>query len=263
MSVVARMKSEEWFEQYCAEHGIEIRAHEPDLGVPTRPDFLVARGGIEVVCEVKEFTTTPLDQRLQARDGPASFSEAQILKPVRNQVRSAAQNLKPLAGSKWPLVVILANPRRVHVELEPDRLIHALYGDLTITFDIGAEGGAVTESRWAAGRNGRLRANHAYLSAVAGLHGGELEQDWWREWNERRRRKSAKVDEDIFALARARTAAREKAAQEEDIPTGTYYKLDVILNPSEGATPLPADFFAGERDSVWALNGERAFERVR
>lgn len=50
-------------------------------------------------------------------------------------MREAARTLKPLEGSEWPLVVVLANPHHLHVELEPQRLIHALYGDLTVKFE--------------------------------------------------------------------------------------------------------------------------------
>jgi hypothetical protein len=257
-----RMESEEWFEQYCFAHGIEVVAHEPDLGVPTHPDFLVSRDGVEVVCEVKEFTSTPFNKRLRESSGFFSMSEAQILRPVRNQVRAASKNLKPLAGMQWPLVVVLANPRGLHLELDANRLIHALFGDLIVTFRVGPDGKAVTEPQWAAGRNGRLRDNHPYISAVAGLHKGDLEWDWWQEWHERRRPTSARLDADIVALAQERTAAAEKAAREEDIPTGTYYRLDVILNPSEQATPLPPAFFFGERDTVWGINTEDAFERI-
>lgn len=51
-------------------------AYEPDLGVPTRPDFLVERDGIEVVCEVKEFTTTRFDELMALAAGFFSLGKS-------------------------------------------------------------------------------------------------------------------------------------------------------------------------------------------
>jgi hypothetical protein len=261
-----RTVSEEGFASCCTAHGLRVLAYEPDLsdlGVSTRPDFLVERNGVEVICEVKEFTTTVADRK-RATGGSFAMSEEQVLQPVRSAVREAARNLKPLAGSNTPLVIVLANPRGLHVPLKPERLINALYGDQTITFLVGPEGGAITEPEWVAGRNGRLRNDHAYVSAAAALHEGDHEQDWWREWEQRQDWEPLlPIDEGFQARWDARNAARERAVREEEIPTGIYYRLAVILNPSLKATPLPPDFFNGERDTLWAFDGQRCFECVR
>jgi hypothetical protein len=50
-----RYPGEILFEAYLAEHGYPDPDYEPDLGVPTRPDYLVTRGGAEAICEVEEF----------------------------------------------------------------------------------------------------------------------------------------------------------------------------------------------------------------
>src|SRR4051794_20664338 len=96
-------ESERWFERYLAAAGYEWQ-HEPDLGVPTRADYLVRSEAGNVVVEVKEF------------DAPAAFStrpgRAFVLSPkeefgqVRRLIRRAAPQLKPLAERGWPLVAV-------------------------------------------------------------------------------------------------------------------------------------------------------------
>jgi hypothetical protein len=49
-------EAERWFERYLCAHGYEYD-YEPDLGVSTRSDFLVRRGDVELVCEVKGRST--------------------------------------------------------------------------------------------------------------------------------------------------------------------------------------------------------------
>ena len=51
------------FEAYLAEHGCDVPEHEPDLGVETRPDYLLARDGHTCLCEVKEFAPTNSNSR--------------------------------------------------------------------------------------------------------------------------------------------------------------------------------------------------------
>ena len=47
-------EAERWFERYLRAHGYAYD-YEPDLGVSTHPDFLVHRGDVQLVCEVKGF----------------------------------------------------------------------------------------------------------------------------------------------------------------------------------------------------------------
>jgi hypothetical protein len=260
-----RRQSERWFESYCDAHSISVLAYEPDLGAGKRPDYLIAKDEVEVVCEVKEFEATAIDRLRELRQA-FTTSQSVELKPIRGQVREAARQLKPLAGSKWPLVVVLANPRGFHVPLDADSLIHALYGDLTITFEIGPDGGAVSEPRWGAGRGGRLRNDHPYISAVAALHRGDLELDWWNDWYARERSATPEPEtyEEAFDRWRARAALAERVAKKEEIPTGDYFRVDVVRNWSTSAVPLPADVFAGARDTLWAFEeSEAAYVKVR
>ena len=55
---LGRTEAERWFERYLHQHAYAFR-YEPDLGVPSRPDFHVTRGPVEFICEVKGFEQVP------------------------------------------------------------------------------------------------------------------------------------------------------------------------------------------------------------
>src|SRR5262249_12932983 len=80
-------EAERWFERYLREHGYSYE-YEPDLGVATRPDFLVRQNEIEVVCEVKGFDQIPaLEQRLSGTNQPVMASTDEVYGPMRGAVR--------------------------------------------------------------------------------------------------------------------------------------------------------------------------------
>jgi hypothetical protein len=153
--------SETRFDRYLVEHGYDPGGPEPDLGVEKRPDRLIERDGVRVVCEVKEFTTSAL---AKAGRGPRSFSSKEWYKPVRKTVESAAGQLRPPRDRGLPLVVVISNPKGVPVPLETKDVIYALYGDPTYTLTIDtATGGPVGGVGFGAGRNGRLTNYHPYI----------------------------------------------------------------------------------------------------
>jgi len=68
-----------------------------------------------------------------------------------------------------PLVVMLATPKGVLLDLRVENLIYSLYGDLTYTFPVSPETGGATEpAQFVAGRNGqssvRQRNRFAWLA---------------------------------------------------------------------------------------------------
>ena len=82
------------FEKYLEQHGLPIAEHEPDLGVSTRPDYVIERDGFRCVCEVKEFARDTMSIPWNAR----TASMETVLKPFRSQIREAVRNLKPLGA---------------------------------------------------------------------------------------------------------------------------------------------------------------------
>jgi hypothetical protein len=94
------------------ERGIEPGDHEPDpwgLGGP-RPDYLPAGEGGQIACEVKQFgKESKLERRLCQAVGRCDPRRRRV-RPIRNQVKEAAKQLKPLAVRGIPFIVVLANP---------------------------------------------------------------------------------------------------------------------------------------------------------
>src|SRR5256885_349453 len=96
-------ESEKWFERYLATAGYAWQ-YEPDLGVPTRPDYLVSSDAGQLVAEVKEFDAPPASS---TRPGRAFvLSPKEEFGQVRRLIRRAAPQLKPLADRGWPLVAV-------------------------------------------------------------------------------------------------------------------------------------------------------------
>lgn len=229
------------FEAYLAEHGYERPAYEPDLGVPTRPDYLVRRGDAEVICEVEEFDAEKISLPwTQQRVGTTDMKT--VLRPVREKIRAAARQLKPLADDSRPLVVVIANPGDAPVAMGERELIWAMYGDPTFTFTIDPEtGGAVDDGQFIAGRHGKLRNDHPYLGAVAIVREREHAVDFYDRLRKGMDGRSA--DERLDAIF----AARDRG----EVPEGSYHRLDVFKCVSVAATPVPDDFFDGPNDRLF------------
>lgn len=149
------------FEAYLESVGLAVPEHEPDLGVGKRPDYVVELpSGERCVCEVKEFAATT-----NSLPGTSASLET-VLKPVRSQVHEAARKLKYAASLGYPLVVVLTNPHFAPVFLGDRELVWALEGDPVVRVPTS---GPATPLH-TVGRNGELREDHQYVSAVAVVH---------------------------------------------------------------------------------------------
>ena len=234
------------FERYLAENGCTFE-YEPDLGISRRPDYLVHRDGAEVVCEVKSFPQPAVPA--PSRHGSAPIAE--ILAPVRNKIRDAARQLRPLQGNGLALVVTLALAQNSPIVLGAAMMLSAMYGDLTPSPE--AQPGAGQAGRWYYGRNGKLRNDHPYISAGAVLQ-----------------RRTAS-DEALIRLygSGASTPARAEAAAaagfEEERKAGRppnrenqeFLYVDVY-ETANAAPRIPAGIFEGSRDTRWAADAATA-----
>jgi hypothetical protein len=148
------------FEAYLRDVGVDVPDHEPDLGVGKRPDYLVSLDGHSCLCEVKEFAATT-----NSIPGAGTWSMDTVLKPIRSQVHEGARKLRAATGLGLPLVVVLSNPRQAAVVLGEQEVLWALEGDPVV--QLPSRGRAVPVHT--VGRNGELRYDHPYVTAVAVL----------------------------------------------------------------------------------------------
>lgn len=257
--------ADEWFERYLLDHGFDPGEHEPDLSswsVETHPDYLPTGDAGQIACEVKQFgKDSKLAKRL-AEQRYVAASDAEVYGPIRNQVAEAAGQLKPLASRQIPLVVVLANPAGAPVDLSFEHVIAALYGNSQWTVAIDpTTGAAVDEGRFELGRDGKLTNDHAYLSAIVLLHRCDLA-------HEASRKILAQAGEHFSGEPRTAEERRERMVavieelERHDLPTGHYFRVEVIETLSELAVPLPETWFAGEHDRRWRCNAAGYYEMV-
>ena len=246
-----RTPGEEMFEAYLVEHGHEVPEHEPDLGVAKRPDYVIERDRQRCVCEVKEFAADT-----SSFPGASGTTSAEVvLSPMRSQIREAARQLEPLATSGMPLAVVITNPRGALVLTDPNHVVHAMYGDPTVTIPIDpAVGGAVGDPVLIAGRNGKLRVDHPYVSALVLVRYRDRAIDFYDALNAR----NAALSPD------ERVAAMNAAKDNGEVPEGRYLCVDVFPTLSPVAEPLPDVFFNGPDDCLFELDPEAmSYRKVR
>lgn len=244
------MESEAWFERYLRDTGHGgWDDHEPDLGIPSNPDYLISKAGALAVCEVEEFADGGLHRRLNGRHNQTmALSDFEMYGAVRNKIKKAAKQMKPLDGRRLPLVAVLANPRRVIVPCDDFEIGAAMYGCPRFGGAFNPDVGAVEELHPIRGLNGRLTTSHSYLSAVVFLHVREHLQDahdaWIAETREERDRLCGRN-------VRKKATMLLDGLNKIDGPSGDYVFARVFhtIAAHEGsAVPLPRTLFDGEHD---------------
>jgi hypothetical protein len=231
------------FEAYLAEQGYGEVSHEPELGVGKFPDYVIERDGQRCVVEVKEFA--PESSPSPTGAGYGSLDSATLLKPIRGQLREAARKFKPMEELGLPLVVMLANPNGVLLDLSIENIIYSMYGDLTFTFPVSIETGGATEpGRFVAGRNGRYRADHQYVGAVGVLGCRSRRAEHVQEL--------LAQQEELSPFEALQLV--DEADERGEIPAREYHVVTLVRTASGSAVPVPDRFFDGAGDRVFALD---------
>lgn len=242
-------EADKWMARYAADHGYEAE-HEPDLGISRRPDFLLTRGGLQVVCEVKAFETSGLERRA-AVSPMFSASDEDMYGDVRAQVHAAARQMRELQGREIPLVAVLANPAAVMLETSPPSIGYAMYGNPTFGGPMDPARGVITSMGPVQGRDGELTNDHPYLSAVAMLRRREQAADARDQWLDENREWFSQIADQTD-----RSVAMAEGILSLDVPEGDYLYLDVIHTTAArlGHAPLVHEtLFDGPHDRHWVI----------
>lgn len=232
--------------RYLRERGYTFEV-EPDFDTGRHPDYLITAGEHTLVAEVKAFETYGMfENAIPGQVMSRSLSEA--LAPIRKQIKKAAGQLKGLRDRGWPLVIVLDNPGGRPIPFDsPHMILSAMYGDLTLQAP-ALRDGALGDFRGVAGRNGSLRNDHPYVSAIAVVRREDHAAQWAGAWfNEHR----AQFGDDVQALVAAFTEASQGAPEGDDL------FLEVFETLSTEAVPLPRDVFNGPRDRRWIPSADR------
>ena len=230
------------FEEYLDAYGYSWEYEPPDQSRPA--DYVIHRGGATIACEVKSFETQAIRELGERAGGPVIVPPNLLYRTIQKQTRRAASKLKKLANRGWPLVVVLSNPSRASVYLDPATVFHALYGQASPEHPAPKDGlRLITWPRpQYAGRDGVL---HAYpeTSAVLTLH--------------------AHADSGV----QIQLPGADGTPEDWDIGGGLGAErppfVHVMRTVSASAVPLPDDVFDGPLDATWALNAEGAMEQSR
>lgn len=262
---MAKTEADILFERYLLGNGYDPGSHEPDLskrGVDKHPDYLVTRASDVVACEVKSFKAGASKAEKKLLDAKAGvFSAKETLGPIRNQLKSGAGQLKPLAAWGIPLVIVLANPEHAFVHLSVEDVVAAMYGDPTVVIPLDpGSGEQVGPDQFVMGRDGKLTGSHQYISAVAILgtrtRDVDARNEAISEWHE-------DVEGTDFPSLSEKAASLMTRLEGADFPDGDDPCLDVIETLSESATRLPDSWFAGPFDTRWRSDNSGSIVRVR
>jgi hypothetical protein len=204
---------ENLFAEYLDQRSVAWKAF-PDLPTKKKPDFAVEVDGTKVVVEVEGLGGDFYPDQGYAALPPESNR-------IKNKIGAGAEQLRELAETGWPLVIVIASASGSNFPLSSRVLREAIQGEAKLVmrdFD-----GEQSHSMAEVPRGGKAR-NHLYLSAIAALY-------------------RSPFDQDVPGQAR-RTQERIAC-------------VDVItFDDGRSAAKLPARLFAGEYDRRWEWDGE-------
>jgi hypothetical protein len=269
----AKDAAEEQFERYLLEAGISGGGnHQPDLGggcAVRRPDYRINRGNAAAIVEVKGFERSSVEDALCRGGGVVIRDESEELAPIRNKIGEAVKQLRPYRERPEPLIVCLANPRRLMVAMESHgELISAMYGERGVRVPIATPESPEPsgEPEWFFGRNGVFGGNlHRYVSAVMTLHERTNRQDALEHWHEEMKVRLGGIEDRVTRGVLTVEATREPAFPEADATPGSYCFVRVFEthNVGTGAPPVPPGLFIGPRDELRAYNPDNGCLELR
>jgi hypothetical protein len=272
--------ADERFEAYLDDHGVTY-SYEPDwaglfgIDVVDNPDFLVDPDEAQIICEVKQFETRRITDRLLKAGGVATLSDQEVFGAIRSKLTGAARGqLRAFAELRVPLVIVLANPLNADVHLDFWHVAHAILGNPKVQVPIGPDAPPnlpVTEKAEDYGAfisiqpTGEIVNHHPFVSAVVVIHERQLRQDAIEGALADEPDVKEFEDSGAAMLHYAQLGRRLEAAR--SLPAGSYRWVDVYdlsgnpTAPGFTGTPLPQRIFNGPRDR-WYGFADGEFKEV-
>ena len=232
-------ESEKWFAAYLDSHGYS-KQFEPELDGNKKPDFLIEKLTDQALCEVKEFETQGIFKDLDFESEEAISRPAfKALRPIRNQIDTAATQLKEYQSLNIPLLVVLSNPLNAQVTLNDQMVISAMFGDPSTVFTI-SENRETQSTDWV-GRNGSLRNNHKHISGIVVLERTSKNQELLEQTIEDAR----EVNPNLGGLGFMNIYRNLESTLGNDEFT---YRCTLYENFSSTCVPVPLTLFNGPND---------------
>ena len=122
-------QSEELFERFCAEVGIEFR--KIDEGNETNPDYELKIGDLTIIAEVKEFDRNDAEKTSDRLLEDRGYGEALSNTPgdrVRKKIRNASPQIKRRTEGKHPGILVLFDRGMVAGHIDPYNIRVAMSG---------------------------------------------------------------------------------------------------------------------------------------
>jgi hypothetical protein len=276
--------AEAQFEAYLEERGISGGSdRHPDLGGDKNPDYRISRGPSVAIVELKGIETSRMHDRLTSSTGTTMLSGNDIYGSARNTINKARRQLRPYANRGEPLVIAVANPRKLLTPTGDAReTIAVLHGNPAFVLPISKSSGrlrtvllrlrgrgseAVPEGKSLCGEDGVFGGGlHRYVSAVITLHERTCAQDAADRWHQENGHRWDRITdrrERGVAYLEARDEALVTAEAESD--SYRFVRVFETLSAAEGidAVPVPRDLFDGPCDEFWTVNlATGKFERA-
>jgi hypothetical protein len=141
--------------------------------------------------------------------------------------------------------------------MDLEHLVPAMFGNLAYVAPFNPITGVAGEFELELGRDGNLRTNHPYISAVMSLRQVDLRHEAYREWSDKRaeQRRLAGIErtfDDVVEQFDADARSWEEHCEAHEVPNGVDFRADVLVIESPFAATLPDSFFngAGDRRTV-------------
>ena len=249
--VVGMTEGDRVFASYLDSQGLPYDFEQPVAGTTKRPDFRIVLNGESSLFEVKQFDSSPEDDR-------GGFGHFDMYGPLREKINAAGKKFKGLKGTA-PCSLVLYNNGKPFVFLGASQVYGAMLGDVSATFPIDPKTGRgdASQLKWEFRRGGKmrwykpgtnetLRAINTTISSIIVIDTIDIGQ---RRFGIAARRRESELEQDLSA---------EELEARRDADPGireTARRIRVFENLAR-SKPLSEAFGRGPWDERWGRDGD-------